>query len=243
MSGIKNPIQPLQRPPSLHHTVQEAIKAYIIDNRLRAGDPLPSEHELGRQLAVSRNLIREAIRGLESLGVVEIRRGSGRDVGEFSFEPLLDNLQYGLMFELQELKELLTIRRVLETGMIAEAIERKTPEQVAHLQAILEQMRLRAEQGESFPEEDRRFHQCLFENLDNRTLLRILDAFWLTLHKALPHTDIQDRDPRFTYQLHVPIVEAFARGAVEETRIALDKHHIGIETRLRKVTGDPPSVE
>ena len=236
MNSITNPIQPLDRPPSLHHSIQEVIKSYIIENDLETGDALPSENELSKQLGVSRNLVREAIRGLESLGMVEIRRGSGLFVGQFSFEMLINSLQFGLLLDLRELTELFSIRRALETGMIGEAIEVRTEPQIAELHEMLAAMKRRAENGEPFPEEDRRFHQCLFEPLNNRTLIQILDSFWLTLNKANQMVDIQDRDPVWTYSIHVPIVEAFERGDTEATRQALDEHHLGLEMRLKRVT-------
>ena len=93
--------QPLQRPPSLPETVQTAIRNFIADNNLRTGDALPPETQLTKQLGVSRNAIREAVKSLEMVGIVEVRRGSGLFVGDFSLDPLLDNLPYGLMSDLQ----------------------------------------------------------------------------------------------------------------------------------------------
>lgn len=237
MASIKNPIQSIQRPTSLHQTIQDSIRAYIIENKLEIGDLLPSENELSKQLGVSRNLVREAVRGLEALGVIEIRRGSGLYVGEFSFEMLMNNLQYGLFFAIRELTELYAIRLALETGMIENAIQVRTEEQVQKLKLSLDAMRQQAEKGEPFPEDDRRFHQILFENLGNQTLLHILDSFWLALSKANQHVDIQDNDPMWTYNLHVPIVEAFEKGDIETTRAALRDHHIGLEIRLKRVSG------
>ncbi len=236
MASIKNPIQSIQRPASLHQTIQDTIRSYIIENKLEIGDLLPSENELSKQLGVSRNLVREAVRGLEALGVIEIRRGSGLYVGEFSFEMLMNNLQYGLFFAIRELTELYVIRQALETGMIEAAMRVRTDKQVEELKFILNAMRMQAEKGNPFPEEDRRFHQALFENLANQTLLQILDSFWLALSKANQHVDIQDNDPMWTYNLHVPIVEAFEKGDLETTRAALRDHHIGLEIRLKRVS-------
>ena len=234
MCASKSTIEPIKRPPSLHQTVQETIKGYILDNGLQPGDGLPSENELSKQLSVSRNLVRESVRGLEALGIVEIRRGSGLYVGNFSLEQLITNIDYSIHFELQELKELYTVRSALETGMIGDAIRLKTEDQKGELNAILNMMRARAERGQSFPEEDRRFHQCLFEPLNNQTLLRILDAFWLTLNKTDKVVDLQDQDPMWTYELHIPIVGAFIDGNVEATRRALLQHHANLEKRLSR---------
>ena len=83
------PISALKRPPSLHVSVQESLRSYIAENHLEAGAPLPAEGDLAQQLGVSRNSVRESIKALESVGVLEVRRGSGVFVKAFSFEPLL----------------------------------------------------------------------------------------------------------------------------------------------------------
>lgn len=231
-------MQPIKRPASLHHTVQQSIKSYIVENGLKAGDSLPSENELSKQLDVSRNLVREAVRGLEALGIVDIRRGSGLYVSNFSLEKLMVNIDYGIQFGIHELNELFTVRRALETGMIEDAINAKTKEIEDELTTILGQMRSKAQNGQPFPDEDRRFHQCLFETLGNQALLRILDAFWLTLNKADSVIDLEDRDPMWTYELHLPIVEAFIASDVKATRIALHQHHANLEQRLITIKGD-----
>ena len=99
-------LKPLRRPPSLHVTVQGSLRGYIEDNQLKAGDPLPPEAILAQQLGVSRNSVREAIKALESVGVLETRRGIGVFVKAFSFQPLLDNLAYGLGDTLRDVEEL-----------------------------------------------------------------------------------------------------------------------------------------
>lgn len=229
------PLQPLERPPSLYHSVQEAIRTYILDNSLQAGDALPPETEFARQLGVSRNLVREAVKALESLGVLEIRRGSGLFVRDFSFEPLLDNLYYGLLFDLRELAELLQVRRVLETGMMADVIQSLSAEQLAGLQGTVERMRLRAEKGEAFVEEDREFHQWLFQNLGNKTLLKLLDIFWLTFRKAAEHVDLWDYQPTQTYRDHAAILEAVMARDVAQARTALDQHYQGLTEKLKRI--------
>lgn len=231
-------MQPIKRPQSLHQTVQEAIKSYIIENKLRTGDPLPSENELSQQLDVSRNLVRESVRGLEALGIVDVRRGSGLYVSNFSFEQLMINIDYSIQFELKELKELFSIRRALEIGMVGDAIKFRTVETEAELAQILDLMRIKAQQGRAFPDEDRRFHQCLFENLNNKTLLKILDAFWLTLNKADQVIDLQDKNPLWTYEFHIPIVESFVKGNVEATREAIQQHYANLEGRLSQNDDD-----
>jgi DNA-binding FadR family transcriptional regulator len=232
---VESSLKPLSRQPLLHQSVQDAIRAYILDNRLRAGDALPPEGDLARRLGVSRNSVREAVKAMESLGILETRRGSGLYVQAFSFEPLLENLPYGLLFDVRELAELLEIRRALETGLIGATMDSMPPEAVQALDDVVRAMEQRALKGESFPEEDRRFHQILFEPLGNQMLLKLLDVFWLTFREASRHTDIDNPDPLSTYRDHAAIAVAVAAGHVPEAREALAAHYAGLTRRLERV--------
>lgn len=206
--------RPLTRQPLLHQSVLGAIRAFILDNRLREGDALPPEGDLARLLGVSRNSVREAVKAMESLGILETRRGSGIYVRAFSFDPLIENLQYAPLFDLRELAELLEIRRALETGLVGATMAVMPEESVAELAEVMAAMEQRATRGEDFAEEDRRFHQVLLEPLGNQTLLKLLDIFWLTFREASRHTDIRNPDPLSTAHDHAAIQHAVAASQV-----------------------------
>ncbi|MCA9838198.1 MAG: FadR family transcriptional regulator [Trueperaceae bacterium] len=229
---MAQPISKLTRTPPVHQSIQEVIKAYIRNNALKAGDALPPETDLAKQIGVSRNSVREAIKALASMGILETRHGSGVYVQEFSFEPLLNNLPYGLMGDLQDVSELLEIRRILELAKVDSAIEKINQGQLEQFDTILEGMRLKAERNESFPEEDRQFHRLLFENLGNTMLLKLIDVFWMAVSKAAQHINMADPQPLRTYQDHVAIVDALKLGDIELARAALDQHYDGIRGRL-----------
>lgn len=222
---------PLERMPSRPQQVAERIKRYIAENHLQAGDALPSEVQLAQQLGVSRNAVREASKSLESIGLVEVRHGSGLFVRGFSLEPLLDNLAYG-MHELRDLANLLEVRRVLETALIGRAIEAATPDWISDLQAILARMEKKARQGQNFPEEDRDFHHCLFKRLENPIISRLLDVFWLTFNRLQYQGETAKSEPIKTYRDHRAIVQAIKAGNVAQAQEALLKHYSGIESRL-----------
>jgi len=231
---MPGPLKRLRQRPSLHQEVQEAIKSYILGNGLRPGDSLPPETELASQLGVSRNSVREAAKALESLDIIEIRHGSGLFVGGFSIDALLDNLPYGLLMDLKDLRDLLDVRRVLESGMIESALRAVSDQQIADLGQLVEEMRLLAERGQTFLEQDRAFHQKLYEGLDNSALLKVIDVFWLAYHKTSAYANIEDREPMHTYRDHVAIFDAVKAGDAERVRNALEQHHWGIITRLER---------
>jgi len=222
-------IKPLNRPPSLHVSVQESLRDYIESNGLRAGDPLPPETFLAQQLGVGRNSVREAIKALESLGILETRRGVGVFVNEFSFQPLLDNLAYGLGDSLRDIEELREIRRVLETGLIGKTIEQISEADIAELRDVTERMRLRAERNESFAEEDQQFHELLFRCQNNRMLNGLIEVFWRAFYKASDFANLTNSDPLSTWRDHHEIVEAIVARDIEKARTRLDEHYEGIK--------------
>lgn len=221
-------IKPLKRAPLLHISVQESLRAYIDDNSLEAGAPLPPEGELATQLGVSRNSVREGIKALESVGVLESRRGIGVFVKAFSFEPLLENLAYGLGGVLKQIEEVIIIRRTLEVGLIDKTLELITPEDIRELRETLDQMKALAERGESFPDQDRNFHQLLFRCQDNEVLLRLIEVFWLAFYKASDFVNLENADPMQTWRDHAAIVDAVEAGDLAGAKDRLDNHYAGI---------------
>lgn len=224
----------LTRAPSVHKSVQDAIRGYIVENDLKPGDSMLPEGELARRLGVSRNSVREAVRSLESVGVLESRHGSGLFVRAFSWDPILDNLAYGIIQDVSSLAELLEIRRVLEVGMVERAVGLLTEDQLAHLEKLLVRMGQHAANHQAFPDEDREFHRVLFARLENLTFLKLLDIFWLAFRRASrQRTDLLDLAPDATLQAHVQIVEALRSRDVDLVRAALEDHYRFITDRLR----------
>lgn len=223
------PIRPLERPPLLHVGVQESVRSYIEENGLKAGDALPPESFLAQQLGVGRNSVREAIKALESVGVLETRRGVGVFVKEFSFQPLLDNLAYGLQGSLRNVEELREIRCVLEAGLIDKTIAMIGPEDLAALRETTERMRACAERNESFAQEDQLFHQLLFRCQNNAMLSALIDIFWTAFYKASNFANLANPTPLQTWKDHHEIVEAIAAKDVTAARARLAAHYSGIQ--------------
>ncbi|PSL02408.1 GntR family transcriptional regulator [Haloactinopolyspora alba] len=233
-----NRLTALPRPPSLHESVQTALRDYILLNGLRAGDGLPAEGALAQQLGVSRNSVREAVKGLVSLGILETRRGSGVFVKDFSLSLLIDNLPFNLLFDFSELADLLEVRRAVENDLLERAVGDMTEQTRAELQQILVEMKAKAEHGEDVLEEDRRFHRTMFADAGNAVALKLLDAFWLTMsHAVAQRAEIADPRPADTYRQHDAVYQAVLAGDVDAVRDALSEHYAPVLDRLRR-TGE-----
>jgi GntR family transcriptional repressor for pyruvate dehydrogenase complex len=106
------------------------IKDMIIDGRLHPGDKLPSERTLSDALGVSRPSVREAIRSLVAMHIVESRHGAGTFVSSLSLDELLRPLQFVVALAESGTRDLLDVRMLIEPGAAAFAAERATDEEL-----------------------------------------------------------------------------------------------------------------
>jgi len=112
----------------------EQVRDLITSGRLKPGDRLPAERELAHTLSVSRSAVREGIRALESLGIVEARAGQGT----FVAPPQRDAITNSLFRARDTQRKLFEVRRVLEPGLAGLAARRARPEQLEKMRAILD---------------------------------------------------------------------------------------------------------
>ena len=115
--------------------LQADIMDLILERELEAGDPLPTENELSAVLGVGRNTLRESLKVLQALGVIEIRHGFGMFVAPNNFDALADGLTFrgrlSLRHHGQEALQLVDVRQALESGLIARAMDLMTAERLA----------------------------------------------------------------------------------------------------------------
>jgi DNA-binding FadR family transcriptional regulator len=165
-------------PPS----VEDLLKDFIIERQFGPGDKLPTELEFADELGVSRNAVREALRSLRALGVVEIKHGHGLYVAPLSLARLADGLSFWsrlLMRDGEEVIQLIAeVRRVLECQLVGEITGKLTADDFAEMQAAVDDIARQADQGMRAFDADRRFHEALYRPLDNWILIGLLRAFW-----------------------------------------------------------------
>ena len=220
--------------PLLYRSVQDRIKRYILEHELEGGDALPPETHLVRDLGVSRSSVREAVKALESLGILETRPGRGLFVRPFSLDPILDNLAYSLLFDRNSIVELLEVREQLEAGLIGKAIAAISPAQTELLRSLVERMREKAERGVNFPEEDRFFHRTIAEATGNHLLLKLLDVFWTVFSRSRDRALTVNTALERTWRNHATILHAIETGDAVRARAAMAEHFSDIEERVER---------
>ncbi|MEA2583196.1 MAG: hypothetical protein QOF33_1281 [Thermomicrobiales bacterium] len=214
--------------------IQERIKRFIIDEGYRPGDPLPPEAELARALGVSRAALREAIKALQPLGVIETRHGTGTFVGRFSMESLVHGLAFSIDLDrnIRTVRELLELRETLETAFVAQVAAIRTDEQLAELGRFVAAMESRAARGEIFPDEDRAFHEALYRPVDNVLLVKLLQAFWDIYYLVRDQFLGELYSPAITASDHRRILDALVDRDAAAAAAAMADHFLGIQSRL-----------
>ena len=155
------------------------IRATIIRRQLKPGDLLPSEAQLCQDLGVSRNVLREAIKSMELMGMVAACPGRGTQVCNFSLDFIFQNVLFFHMLEDDiPVRQMFDIRKTLELGYMRQAFDTITREDVDSMGRLVEQMMLSWEQTGNFDREDKLFHQTLFRSVNNPVLFSLLDAIW-----------------------------------------------------------------
>ncbi len=221
--------------------IQREVMQLILDRKLPAGAALPTETELMTDLGVSRNSVREALKALQALDIVEIRHGYGTYVGQASLTPLVDGLTFRTLAQLDDetgaLAEILQVREVLEEGLIRRVAATLSKEELDRLEEVVARMEEAGREGVPFPELDREFHELLYASLGNALVPQLLGAFWTVFRRVAGvrgWTD--DPAPEVTVRRHRDIVTALRARDVEGAQRAMADHFRGIESRAAQAT-------
>jgi len=176
-------LQPIRR-TNLSATVADRIAEQIASGKLAAGSRLQSERELSDLFGVGRSSIREAIKALESRGLVEGRQGEGRFVRAQDVAGLVRAPSGPVSVSELELLQLYEARKIVEPGMAALAAGRATRRDLAPLRRLIGRHELGLAKGRYGGAEDTAFHMKVAELAGNPLLARLLEAILHMLHAA-----------------------------------------------------------
>jgi GntR family transcriptional repressor for pyruvate dehydrogenase complex len=189
----------------------DQIVQYLLSGDLKPGDKLPTEYEFAQQLGVGRNSIREAIKMLSSIGVIEIKRGSGTFIAESMSSSMLNPLILSLVFEQGASDELLELRFLLDTGVAELVIEKVSDQDVARLEDANQQFHEEAlrdhhDNPHALRDFDLNFHRLFYDLAGNSLLNKIAQAIYTLFFASIEET--VEADPVTAYKNHQMIIEA-----------------------------------
>jgi DNA-binding FadR family transcriptional regulator len=202
----------------------DRIRVLMLDGTFPPGEPLPSERHLAERFGVSRGSIRDALRTLETIGLVETRHGQGTFPHELSVDRLVAPLASVMAYRADLQDELLDVRRMFEPAVARVAALRATDEDLADLQRILETQRQKLKTGQSAIAEDTAFHAILARSTRNRVVMSIMATLNDLLVDSRTQSLLHKGRPARSIDGHEAVVAALRRHDAEGASQAMYNH-------------------
>jgi DNA-binding FadR family transcriptional regulator len=214
----------------------EKIKGMIVSGELRPGDRLPKEADLAAQLGLSRNSLREAVRALSLVRILDVRQGDGTYVTSLEPKALLDGLSFIVdLHHDATVLEFFEVRRILEpaaTALAAHQIDLGTVDSLRdHLAKVTDTSSV-----EDLVENDLEFHRRIAEAAGNSVLYSLVDSLCgPTIRARVWRGLTQEGALKRTLDEHHAILDALASRQADVARALATVHIAGVEQWLRKV--------
>jgi len=216
------------RKNKVYEDVAKQIERQIL-KKLKPGDKLPSERELAEMLQVSRSSIRDAIRSLELMGLVEPRQGAGTIVRGLSAESLLNPFANALKHRQELVSELLDFRKMLEPPLAARAAMHAAPDEISEMEEILRRQEEKLSNGEAAIAEDAEFHYNIALASGNSVVLKLIDMVMDLLRDTRERSLQLEGRPQKSLAGHRRILAAIKRHDAEAAEAAMRRHIEDIE--------------
>jgi GntR family transcriptional repressor for pyruvate dehydrogenase complex len=214
--------------------IVKQIRDLIERGRLKKGDQLPTERELTETFKVSRTTVREAIRTLESMMLVESRQGNGTYVLASSEEALVQPLAAALFHEKDDLMDIFFIRKLIEPSIAQLAAGHATRDEINELEEILRKQEQDIDNGVNSLGTDSAFHNLLARMAKNRVLGRLLLAIVDLLEETREEYLQNDVRAKESLMGHQKVLGAIRNGDCAAARQAMLRHLESVEGLLFK---------
>jgi GntR family transcriptional repressor for pyruvate dehydrogenase complex len=223
----------------------ERIRALIRSGNLPPGSRLPPEQKLAEQLGLSRNSMREAVKALQLVRVLDSRPGDGTYVTSLAPQLLLEGLGAAIdLLQDDTLLEVMQIRLMLEPAATAAAALRITGPQLSHLSTLLRRMRETTNDAETMVQYDIEYHSAIVAANGNESLTSVLDGLSGRTSRARVWRHLIEADAAAnTLSEHQAIYDALCAGDPELARAAALMHVNTSAKWLQQVVGDSARVK
>lgn len=216
--------------------VADSIKKKIQDGEFKVGDKIPGEREMGIELSVSRNTVREAYKILEAYGYITAKHGTGVFVA--TPEHQIQKMTEAFFVSSDQINDFFSVRKILEEWTVKWSIENSNEEQFRELEHILEEANeiLRAGEVnyERLAELDHKFHLTLANNSNNIVLIRIMN-FLIDLLSESRTKSIQIPGRALqSVQEHAKILEAMKQNNINLAQKYMKEHIESVEHSIKE---------
>jgi len=229
------------RSTRIYQEIARQVKQMIAEGRLKSGDRLPPERDLAEKFVVSRTSVREALRALETLGLIEIRPGEGTFVREVSVEALIEPLALAMASQRAAIRDLFEARRLLEPAVAALAASRATSDEVQEMARILEEQAAEIAAGKTGLAQDAAFHAAICGAAHNAAITRIAHAIMDLLSQSREESLNTPGRVKRSHRDHRRILAAISRHDERLARQAMVDHLQVVEVLVLGKDDAPPT--
>lgn len=216
--------KPIDQRPSASERVAERLTDLIASGNIAPGDKLPSENELSRALQVSRPVVREALRGLAMMGIVESKQGGGCYVTDLKPKRLMAPLSFALSLQDYSIESLFRARFVIDTGVAADAARYATDEQIASLRELVDAGHKLVNDPVGFRVLDAEFHGLISTAATNDFLEKVSNSLYSLAIEQRRKASAKAGVLKRSAQDHAAICEAIAGHDAEAASAAMAAH-------------------
>jgi GntR family transcriptional repressor for pyruvate dehydrogenase complex len=197
----------------------------IAANQLKPGDALPPERELGNQFGVSRTVIREAVRGLQARGLLEVKSGSGVRIVAVDAETVGESMRHFVKGSMMDYTKVDEVRRVLEVAAAGLAAQRATPEDIAIMDDTIERFENECSDLDASVQIDIEFHRAIGAATHNELFLMLHDSIGQMLVEVRRRNLSRGRaERRLVVKMHQRIRDGIAAHDPEAAQQAMRDH-------------------
>lgn len=225
-------IDPIKREPVATQVARKLVE-YLLSGAVEPGARMPSERQLAEAFGVGRSAMREAIKALSLIGLVEVRQGDGTYLRKADSALLPEVIEWGLLLGERRTMDLVEARQELETVIARLAAQRRTEADIEELTRLLHRMEQIATPA-AFVEADVQFHMRLAEASNNLVLRDIHASVQALLRAWIGRVMSTGSSHMISYQEHVPILEAIVLGDPDMAERAMQAHMASAAGRLRE---------
>ena len=206
------------QPNRYYEMIIDSIRTMMMNGELTIGGKLPSERELAEMFNVSRVPVREALKVLEFMGVVQNIRGEGMYIKNLDISNLIDKLDFAIETTGDTIDELFELRETLETTAAKLAAQRRTEKDIQKMQAAIDDMEHKIIRGVEVYESSYLFHNAVIKAAKNKVLYSVyesLNEFLNVSRKAtLSHTERLGKSLEYHKRIFERIVNQDSEGAM-----------------------------
>jgi GntR family transcriptional regulator, transcriptional repressor for pyruvate dehydrogenase complex len=209
------------------------LLAYLLSGKIKPGERIPSERKLSEALGVGRSVVREALKSLTVLGLIDVRQGDGTYLKRTDSELLPQAIEWGLLLGAKRITDLVEARHHLEVLMAGLAAERRDDPGLAEMRRCVEIME-RTSDPDEFVTADIAFHYAVAAAAGNQSLLQIMKSIRALLQVWISRVMQSPDSSRPTWAEHEAVLDAIVRRDASASRLAMERHMEGATRRLER---------